>query len=613
MQIESKLTAAIQAAIKDLYGQEVPEKMVQLGATKKEFEGHLTLVVFPFLKMSRKTPEATAQEIGDYLVTNLPDVVARFNVIKGFLNMVIADACWVSLLADIQGDEHYGLKPVTEDSPLVMIEYSSPNTNKPLHLGHVRNNLLGWALAKVMEANGNRVVKTNIVNDRGIHICKSMLAWLKWGNGATPESTGKKGDHLIGDYYVAFDKHFRAERQELMEKFVAEGMDEEAAKERAEKESPLMQEARQMLVKWEQNDPEVRALWKKMNDWVYAGFDETYKALGVGFDKIYYESQTYLEGKEKVMEGLEKGFFYRREDGSVWADLTKEGLDEKLLLRADGTSVYMTQDIGTAKLRFQDFPIDKMIYVVGNEQNYHFQVLSILLDKLGFKWGKDLVHFSYGMVELPNGKMKSREGTVVDADDLIEKMIEEARVKWQEKRPTSDPSREGGEEASAEIASGSSVARIVGMGALKYFILKVDARKNMLFNPEESIDFNGNTGPFIQYTYARIRSILRKNENNSQFTISVADLLSEKEIALIQQLAAFGTAVQQAGTDYNVSVIANYCYDLAKEFNGFYHDFQILKEPDEQKRAVRLALCEAVSKVIKSGMGLLGIEVPERM
>ena len=626
MQIEAKLTNAIQAAIKSLYGQDVPEKMVQLSATKKEFEGHLTLVVFPFLKMSRKAPEATAQEIGEYLTANLPDVVARFNVIKGFLNMVIADACWVSLLSDIQQDASYGLKPVTEDSPLVMIEYSSPNTNKPLHLGHVRNNLLGWALAKVMEANGNRVVKTNIVNDRGIHICKSMLAWLKWGNGATPESTGKKGDHLIGDYYVAFDKHFRAERQQLMDQFMAEGMDEEAAKERAEKESPLMQEARAMLVKWEQNDPEVRALWKKMNDWVYAGFDETYKALGVGFDKIYYESQTYLEGKEKVMEGLEKGFFYRREDGSVWADLTKEGLDEKLLLRADGTSVYMTQDSGTAKLRFQDFPIDKMIYVVGNEQNYHVQVLSILLDKLGFKWGKDLVHFSYGMVELPNGKMKSREGTVVDADDLIAKMIEDAREMSEDKVNK----LEGISEEEAQ-----EIARIVGLGALKYFILKVDARKNMLFNPEESIDFNGNTGPFIQYTYARIRSILRKQtpsplplkgedghlqEQVSAQKHSTLPLegergggLSEKEISLIQQLAAFGAAVQQAGSDYNVSVIANYCYDLAKEFNGFYHDYQILKEPDEQKRAVRLALCEAVAKVIKTGMGLLGIEVPERM
>ena len=603
MQIEAKLTNAIQAAIHSLYGQEVPENMVQLSATKKEFEGHLTLVVFPFLKMSRKAPEATALEIGEYLVANLPDVVARFNVIKGFLNMVIADACWLSLLADIRQDEQYGLKPVTASSPLVMIEYSSPNTNKPLHLGHVRNNLLGWALSKVMEANGNRVVKTNIVNDRGIHICKSMLAWQKWGNGATPESTGKKGDHLIGDYYVAFDKHYRAEVKELTAKFMAEGLDEEAAKERAEKESSLMQEARAMLVKWEQNDSEVRALWKKMNDWVYAGFDETYKALGVGFDKIYYESQTYLEGKEKVMEGLAKGFFYRREDGSVWADLTKEGLDEKLLLRADGTSVYMTQDIGTAKLRFQDFPIDKMIYVVGNEQNYHFQVLSILLDKLGFKWGKDLVHFSYGMVELPNGKMKSREGTVVDADDLIAKMIEDAREMSKDKVNKLEDLTE---------AEAQEIARIVGMGALKYFILKVDARKNMLFNPEESIDFNGNTGPFIQYTYARIRSILRKTTEAPSVAVAGA-LLSEKEISLIQQLAAFGAAVQQAGSDYNVSVIANYCYDLAKEFNGFYHDYQILKEPDEQKRTVRLALCEAVAKVIKTGMGLLGIEVPERM
>ncbi len=627
MQIEQKITEAVIAAIKELYGQEVPQSMVQLGATKKEFEGQLTLVVFPFLKMSRKKPEDTAQEIGQYLVEHLPEVVARFNVIKGFLNLVIADTCWVSLLSEIQQDERWGLTPVTDASPLVMIEYSSPNTNKPLHLGHVRNNLLGWALAQVMQANGNKVVKTNIVNDRGIHICKSMLAWLKWGNGETPESTGKKGDHLIGDYYVAFDKHYRAELKELTEAFVAEGMEEEAAKERAEKESTLMQEARAMLVKWEQNDPEVRALWKKMNDWVYAGFDETYKALGVGFDKIYYESQTYLEGKEKVEEGLEKGIFYRRDDGSVWADLTGEGLDEKLLLRADGTSVYMTQDIGTAKLRFQDFPIDKMIYVVGNEQNYHFQVLSILLDKLGFKWGKDLVHFSYGMVELPNGKMKSREGTVVDADDLIQKMIEEAKVKWQEKRPTPDPSRDGGEEAGAEMASGnaslpsrgdlegSSVARIVGLGALKYFILKVDARKNMLFNPEESIDFNGNTGPFIQYTYARIRSILRKVQDTMSpiGPMSPMSPIHPKEIALIQQLAAFGTAVKQAGTDYNVSVIANYCYDLAKEFNGFYHDFPILKEEDDQKRAVRLALCDAVAKVIKTGMGLLGIEVPERM
>ncbi len=606
MQIEQKITEAVIAAIKELYGQEVPQSMVQLGATKKEFEGQLTLVVFPFLKMSRKKPEDTAQEIGQYLVEHLSDVVARFNVIKGFLNLVVADTCWVSLLSEIQQDECWGLTPVTEASPLVMIEYSSPNTNKPLHLGHVRNNLLGWALAQVMQANGNKVVKTNIVNDRGIHICKSMLAWLKWGNGETPESTGKKGDHLIGDYYVAFDKHYRAELKELTEAFVAEGMEEEAAKERAEKESPLMKEARAMLVKWEQNDPEVRALWKKMNDWVYAGFDETYKALGVGFDKIYYESQTYLEGKEKVEEGLEKGIFYRRDDGSVWADLTGEGLDEKLLLRADGTSVYMTQDIGTAKLRFQDFPIDKMIYVVGNEQNYHFQVLSILLDKLGFKWGKDLVHFSYGMVELPNGKMKSREGTVVDADDLIQKMIGDAREMSRDKvNKLEDLTEEEAQE----------IARIVGMGALKYFILKVDARKNMLFNPEESIDFNGNTGPFIQYTYARIRSILRKVQDTMSpiGPMSPMSPIHPKEIALIQQLAAFGTAVKQAGTDYNVSVIANYCYDLAKEFNGFYHDFPILKEEDEQKRAVRLALCDAVAKVIKTGMGLLGIEVPERM
>ncbi len=605
MQIEQKITQAVLAAIKTLYGQDAPAQLVQLDTTKKDFEGHLTLVVFPFLKMSRKKPEDTAQEIGQYLVEQLPDVVARFNVIKGFLNLVIADACWISLLNEIRLEERYGLKPVTDQSPLVMIEYSSPNTNKPLHLGHVRNNLLGWALAQVMEANGNRVVKTNIVNDRGIHICKSMLAWQKWGNGETPESTGMKGDHLIGKYYVAFDQHYRAERQELMDKYMAEGMDEETAKERAEKESPLMQEARQMLVKWEQNDPEVRALWKRMNDWVYAGFDETYKALGVGFDKIYYESQTYLEGKEKVMEGLEKGFFYRRPDGSVWADLTGEGLDEKLLLRADGTSVYMTQDIGTAKLRFQDFPIDKMIYVVGNEQNYHFQVLSILLDKLGFKWGKDLVHFSYGMVELPNGKMKSREGTVVDADDLIEKMIEDAKTMSQDKVNK----LEGISDEEAQ-----EIARIVGLGALKYFILKVDARKNMLFNPEESIDFNGNTGPFIQYTYARIRSILRKAADAGIVSKELPSAeLSDKEIALVQQLAAFGAAVRQAGSDYNVSVIANYCYDLAKEFNGFYHDFQILKEPDEQKRAIRLALCEAVAKVIKSGMGLLGIEVPERM
>ena len=602
MKIEQQIVSGVVAAVSELYGQQVAESQVQLQKTRAEFEGNLTVVVFPFVKMARKSPEQTAQEIGQWLVGNC-EAVSACNAVKGFLNLTVAPQAWEQLLADIDNDEQWGYKAATDESPLVMIEYSSPNTNKPLHLGHVRNNLLGWSLAKIMEANGNRVVKTNIVNDRGIHICKSMLAWQKWGNGETPASSGKKGDHLIGDYYVAFDKHYRAELKQLTEKFVAEGMDEEAAKERAEKESPLMNEARAMLVKWEQNDPEVRGLWKRMNDWVYAGFDETYKALGVSFDKIYYESQTYLEGKEKVMEGLEKGFFYRREDGSIWANLNAEGLDEKLLLRADGTSVYMTQDIGTAKLRFQDFPIDKMIYVVGNEQNYHFQVLSILLDKLGFKWGKDLVHFSYGMVELPNGKMKSREGTVVDADDLIAKMISDAREMSKDKVNKLDDITE---------AEAQEIARIVGMGALKYFILKVDARKNMLFNPEESIDFNGNTGPFIQYTYARIRSILRKA--NGQWAMDNGQCaLSEKEIALIQQLAAFGTAVRQAGTDYNVSVIANYCYDLAKEFNGFYHDFQILKEEDPQKRAVRLALCEAVAKVIKTGMGLLGIEVPERM
>ena len=607
--IESKLTAAVQAGVKALYGQDVPEKMVQLQETRAEFEGNLTLVVFPFLKISRKKPEDTAQELGHYLVENVPDVVSRFSVVKGFVNLVIAPALWIQMLEDINNTEKFGFKPVTDESPLVMIEYSSPNTNKPLHLGHVRNNLLGWALANVMEANGNKVVKTNIVNDRGIHICKSMLAWLKYGNGETPESTGKKGDHLIGDYYVAFDKHYRAEVKELAAKFVAEGMDEEAATEKAKQEAPLIVEAHEMLVKWEQNDPEVRALWRKMNEWVYAGFDETYKALGVGFDKIYYESDTYLEGKEKVEDGLAKGFFYRRDDNTVWADLTTEGLDEKLLLRSDGTSVYMTQDIGTAKLRFQDFPIDKMIYVVGNEQNYHFQVLSILLDKLGFKWGKDLVHFSYGMVELPNGKMKSREGTVVDADDLIATMVADAKEMSADKMKK----LEGLTEDEA-----NEIARIVGMGALKYFILKVDARKNMLFNPEESIDFNGNTGPFIQYTYARIRSILRKAKelgirNEELGNLPLDAVLADKEISLIQHLNGFTAAVRQAGNDYNPSCIANYCYELVKEYNQFYHDFSVLKEEDEKKKLVRLALSEAVSKVIKNGLGLLGIEVPERM
>ena len=598
MKIETKITEAVKAIVEELYGQQVPDKMVQLQQTRPEFEGQITLVVFPFTKMSHKAPDATAQEIGERLQEKMPEVISAFNAVKGFLNLSISSREWIKLLQGIQANPKFGFLPVTDDSPLVMIEYSSPNTNKPLHLGHVRNNLLGWALAQVMAANGNKVVKTNIVNDRGIHICKSMLAWLKWGNGETPESSGKKGDHLIGDYYVAFDKHYREEVKELMEK---QGMDEEQAKQ----EAPLIKEAHEMLVKWEQNDPEVRALWKRMNEWVYAGFDETYKALGVSFDKIYYESETYLEGKEKVEEGLAKGFFYRRDDGRVWADLTAEGLDEKLLLRSDGTSVYMTQDIGTAKLRFQDYPIDKMIYVVGNEQNYHFQVLSILLDKLGFKWGKDLVHFSYGMVELPNGKMKSREGTVVDADDLIATMIQDAKELSADKVNK----LEGITEQEAQ-----EIARIVGMGALKYFILKVDARKNMLFNPEESIDFNGNTGPFIQYTYARIRSILRKwNDEISLDEKAFEVELAEKEINLIQRLQGFETAVRQAGQDYNPSCIANYCYDLVKEYNQFYHDFSVLKEEDKAKQQVRLMLSAAVGQVVKNGMGLLGIEVPERM
>ncbi len=593
--MEQTITSAVITAVKTLYGQDIPEKMAQLQKTRSEFEGNLTLVVFPFLKMSKKKPEDTAAEIGEWLKANCP-AIAGYNVVKGFLNLSIADNAWTDLLKTIDADAHYGEKQATEDSPLVMIEYSSPNTNKPLHLGHVRNNLLGWSLAQIMAANGNKVVKTNIVNDRGIHICKSMLAWLKWGNGETPETSGKKGDHLIGDYYVAFDKHYREEIKEL----VAQGMDEEKAKQ----EAPLIKEAHEMLVKWEQNDPEVRALWKKMNEWVYAGFDETYKALGVSFDKIYYESNTYLEGKEKVEEGLEKGFFYRRDDNSVWADLTKEGLDEKLLLRSDGTSVYMTQDIGTAKLRFQDFPIDQMIYVVGNEQNYHFQVLSILLDKLGFKWGKDLVHFSYGMVELPNGKMKSREGTVVDADDLIATMIADARK-------TSD---ELGKNADLTEEERQEIARKVGMGALKYFILKVDARKNMLFNPEESIDFNGNTGPFIQYTYARIRSILRKAEAEG-LVPAIADgmTLEQKEIDLIQKVSEYGAAVEQAGKDYSPSGIANYCYELTKAFNQFYHDYSILNADTQEQKQFRLMLAANVAKTIKNGMALLGIEVPERM
>ncbi len=597
MKIEEQIQSSALAAIKELYGAEVPVQMIQLQKTRPDFEGNLTLVTFPLLKTSHKKPEETGQDLGDYLAKNCA-AISGFNVVKGFLNLVIAPEAWVGMLNDINADEHYGEKQATDDSPLVMIEYSSPNTNKPLHLGHVRNNLLGWSLSQIIAANGNKVVKTNIVNDRGIHICKSMLAWLRYGNGETPESSGKKGDHLIGDYYVAFDQHYREEVKEL----VAKGMDEETAKQ----EAPLMKEAHDMLVKWENNDPEVRALWRKMNEWVYAGFDETYKMMGVSFDKIYYESETYLEGKEKVDEGLEKGIFYRREDGSVWADLTAEGLDEKLLLRSDGTSVYMTQDIGTAKLRFQDYPIDKMIYVVGNEQNYHFQVLSILLDKLGFKWGKDLTHFSYGMVELPNGKMKSREGTVVDADELMAAMIQDARKTSDELGKFNDMSEEEKNE----------IARIVGLGALKYFILKVDARKNMLFNPEESIDFNGNTGPFIQYTYARIRSILRKAEAAD---IVIPQVLADgykpldKEVELIQKISEYAAAVEQAGKDYSPSGIANYCYELTKAFNQFYHDYSILNADTESEKIFRLVLAKNVAKTIKNGFALLGIEVPERM
>lgn len=606
MKIENQIASSVIASVKELYGQEVPMSMVQLQKTKSNFEGNLTLVVFPFLKISKQKPEDTAKAIGELLVRDCP-AVASFNVVKGFLNLNIAKEAWVDLLNDIHADEKFGEKPVTEDSPLVMIEYSSPNTNKPLHLGHVRNNLLGWSLAQIMEANGNKVVKTNIVNDRGIHICKSMLAWQKWGNGETPESSGKKGDHLIGDYYVAFDKHYRAELAALKSKYMAdEGLDEETAENKAKEESALMKEARAMLVKWEQGDKEVRTLWKKMNSWVYAGFDETYKALGVGFDKIYYESDTYLEGKAKVEDGLNRGLFFRKDDNSVWADLTKEGLDQKLLLRSDGTSVYMTQDIGTAEMRFKDFPIDKMIYVVGNEQNYHFQVLSILLDRLGFKWGKELVHFSYGMVELPNGKMKSREGTVVDADELIAEMIADARKTSDELGKFDDMSEQEKQD----------IARIVGLGALKYFILKVDARKNMLFNPEESIDFNGNTGPFIQYTYARIRSIMRKADAEGiklPQQLSTNSPLNDKEIALIQKLNDYKAVLEQAGTDYSPSGIANYCYELTKDFNQFYHDYSILNANSEEEKTARLVLAANVAKTIKNAMQLLGIEVPERM
>ena len=600
MNIEQQIVSGVIAAVSELYGQQVAENQVQLQKTRPEFEGHLTVVVFPFVKMARKSPEQTAQEIGQWLVEHC-EAVSACNAVKGFLNLVVAPKAWLQLLDDIDKAPLWGYRAprvgeaANGDAPLVMIEYSSPNTNKPLHLGHVRNNLLGWSLAQIMEANGYRVVKTNIVNDRGIHICKSMLAWLKWGNGETPASSGKKGDHLIGDYYVLFDKHYREEVKEL----VATGMDEE----RAKQEAPLIREAHDMLVRWEQGDEEVRSLWKMMNDWVYEGFDETYRALGVAFDKIYYESQTYLVGKKKVEEGLVKGLFFRKEDGSVWADLTDAGLDQKLLLRSDGTSVYMTQDIGTAQMRFEDYPIDKMIYVVGNEQNYHFQVLSLLLDRLGFKWGKELVHFSYGMVELPNGKMKSREGTVVDADDLVATMISDARQMSEDKvnklENVSEEERQ-------------QIARIVGMGALKYFILKVDARKNMLFNPEESIDFNGNTGPFIQYTHARIRSILRKAQGEAPSSLINAQP-NAKETALIQKLNEFPAAVEQAGKDYSPSGIANYCYELTKEFNQFYHDYSILNAESEDAKALRLVIARNVAKTLKNGMALLGIEVPERM
>ena len=592
MTLEQQLAAQVKVVVKDLYGIEADDKQIQLQKTRPEFEGNLTLVVFPFVKAARKAPAQVAQEIGERLVGEL---VERFNAVQGFLNMVIAQDYWVRCLEKIAADERYGLKPVTADSKLMMVEYSSPNTNKPLHLGHVRNNLLGWSIAQIQEANGWKVVKTNIVNDRGIHICKSMLAWLRFGNGETPESSGKKGDHLIGDYYVRFDKEYRKQIAEL----VAGGMDEETAK----KEAPLMKEAQAMLLKWEQNDPEVRALWKKMNDWVYAGFDETYKMMGVGFDTIYYESNTYLEGKKEVERGEKEGLFYRREDNSVWADLTKDGLDEKLLLRSDGTSVYMTQDIGTAKLRFRDYPIDKMVYVVGNEQEYHFKVLSILLDRLGFPFGKELVHFSYGMVELPNGKMKSREGTVVDADELMAAMIQDAKEVSKDKvLRLNDITEEEQNE----------IARKVGLGALKYFILKVDPRKNMLFNPEESIDFNGNTGPFIQYTYARIRSVLRKAAEQEQAKTGKISL-EEKEIELIQRITEFPSVIKQAGEEFSPAVICNYAYTLAQAFNSFYHDYSILNEPDEAKRAFRVQLSAVIARTIAKAMQLLGIEVPERM
>lgn len=591
MTVESIIAAAVAKAISQLYGSEIDPTSIVPQATRKEFEGNLTIVVFPYLKASHKSPEATATEIGEWLVANEP-AVEKFNVVKGFLNITVDPAFWRTVLHEIAADPNFGITAANENSDLVMVEYSSPNTNKPLHLGHVRNNLLGYSLSRILQANGHKVIKTNIVNDRGIHICKSMLAWKKWGNGATPESTGKKGDHLIGDFYVEFDKHFKKEVRQLMEQGLS--------KEEAEAQSPLMLEAREMLRKWEAGDEEVRILWKTMNNWVYEGFDETYKRLGVDFDKIYYESDTYLEGKDLVLGGIEKGIMYRKEDGSVWADLTGDGLDHKLLLRADGTSVYMTQDIGTAKLRYQDFPIDKMIYVVGNEQNYHFQVLSLLLDKLGFKWGKDLTHFSYGMVELPEGKMKSREGTVVDADDLIEQMVDSAR----------EASADRFADMPAEEAA--EVARMVGLGALKYFLLKVDPKKNMLFNPKESIDFNGNTGPFLQYTYARIQSVIRR-AGGVDLNSTPDAVPNEKESTLIQKVADFPSVVKEAGKSYSPALIANYCYDLAKEYNQFYHDYSILKEEDENKRNLRLILSAVVARTLKAGVSLLGMEMPERM
>ena len=605
MKIEQDITAAVVKAVETLYGATVDAAQIQLQKTKREFEGSLTLVVFPLLRVSRKKPEDTASDIGAYLKENC-HAVADYTVIKGFLNLTVSHESWLEMLENINADESYGIHKPDENSPLWMIEYSSPNTNKPLHLGHLRNILLGWALANIEEACGKQVVKTNIVNDRGIHICKSMLAWLKYGNGETPQSSGKKGDHLIGDYYVLFDKHYRQQVKELTEKYTAEGMNEEEACKQAEQDAPLMREAHEMLVKWEQGDNEVRTLWRKMNEWVYAGFNETYRTMGVGFDKIYYESDTYLVGKSLVEDGLDKGIFFRKDDGSVWADLRNEGLDEKLLIRADGTSVYMTQDIGTAKLRYQDFPIKKMIYVVGNEQDYHFKVLSILLDRLGFEWGKSLVHFSYGMVTLPNGKMKSREGTVVDADDLMEEMVLTAK----------QTSEELGKFADIPEDEKAETARIVGMGALKYFLLKVDARKNMLFNPEESIDFNGNTGPFIQYTYARIRSVLRKANAQGldiNSPVPAGTEVNDKEAALIQLLADFDATVRQAGEDMSPSIIANYCYDLVKEYNQFYHDYSILREENEGKKRLRLVLSANVAKIVRSGMNLLGIEMPERM